>query len=144
MTVTFEMLSAGLRSVFALWTLLICLALIGSSVLSATKKRFGFVLASSVPFAAAYYLWQVIFDFSLIAKAHTPSFVTVKLCALPVAYWLAACLALTAASVILLSLDIRYDRNYITPGAIKLFLDKMPCGVCCWRGNGRVFKYLYE
>ena len=138
MTVTFEMLSAGLRSVFALWTLLICLALIGSSVLSATKKRFGFVLASSVPFAAAYYLWQVIFDFSLIAKAYTPSFVTVKLCALPVAYWLAACLALTAASVILLSLDIRYDRNYITPGAIKLFLDKMPCGVCCWRGNGRV------
>ena len=49
---------------------------------------------------------------------------------------LLACL--TVMSVLVLRLNIRYDRTFITPGTLKLYLDKIPCGICCWRDNGRV------
>ena len=136
--IVFEMLSAGIRSLLALWALLLCLALIGSAVLSAVKKRLNFTAFSALFFAASYYLWQVIFDYSLSAKTHTVAPIAKALCSINYIYWLAAFILLTFAATLLLVLNIRYDKNYITPGAIKLFLDKMPCGVCCWRENGRV------
>ena len=136
--IVFEMLSAGIRSLLALWALLLCLALIGSAVLSAVKKRLNFTVFSALFFAASYYLWQVIFDYSLSAKTHTVAPIAKALCSINYIYWLAAFILLTFAATLLLVLNIRYDKNYITPGAIKLFLDKMPCGVCCWRENGRV------
>lgn len=134
----FEMLSAGIRSLLALWALLLCLALIGSAVLSAVKKRLNFTVFSALFFAASYYLWQVVFDYSLSAKTNTVAPIAKALCSINYIYWLAAFILLTFAATLLLVLNIRYDKNYITPGAIKLFLDKMPCGVCCWRENGRV------
>lgn len=136
--IPFEMLSAGIRSLLALWALLLCLALIGSAVLSAVKKRLNFTVFSALFFAASYYLWQVIFDYSLSAKTNTVAPTAKALCSINYIYWLAAFILLTFAATLLLVLNIRYDKNYITPGAIKLFLDKMPCGVCCWRENGRV------
>lgn len=136
--IPFEMLSAGIRSLLALWALLLCLALIGSAVLSAVKKRLNFTVFSALFFAASYYLWQVVFDYSLSAKTHTVAPIAKALCSINYIYWLAAFILLTFAATLLLVLNIRYDKNYITPGAIKLFLDKMPCGVCCWRENGRV------
>ena len=33
---------------------------------------------------------------------------------------------------------IRNGKRSITPAAVKLCLDQMPCGVCCWHDNGRV------
>lgn len=136
--IPFEMLSAGIRSLLALWALLLCLALIGSAVLSAVKKRLNFTVFSALFFAASFYLWQVIFDYSLSAKTNTVAPIAKALCSINYIYWLAAFILLTFAATLLLVLNIRYDKNYITPGAIKLFLDKMPCGVCCWRENGRV------
>ena len=38
----------------------------------------------------------------------------------------------------LLAYNIHLDRTRVTPGTIKLYLDKMPSGICCWRENGRV------
>lgn len=136
--ISFEMLSPIIRSVFALWALMLCLVLIGSTVLSALKKRLNYTVFSLLLFVVVFYLWQVIFDFSLSAKTDSFAVVTKILCSFSAVYWFAAFVVLTFASTLLLILNIRYDRNYITPGAIKLFLDKMPCGVCCWRENGRV------
>ncbi len=33
---------------------------------------------------------------------------------------------------------LRIGKRSITPAAVKQCLDQMPCGVCCWRENGRV------
>ena len=134
----FLSLSAILRAFFALWALLICLTNIGSAVLAAVRKRFRFMLLSLLIFAPIFFLWQVIFDLSLFGRTEKAAAVSASLGGLPWLVWLTALAALTVASALLLQYHIRYDRNFITPGTIKLFLDRMPCGVCCWHESGRV------
>ncbi len=135
---TFIMLPALLRSLFALYALLLCLINIGSGVLAAVKKHLSFVVFALLLFAPSYFLWQVIFDYSLIGKTSRVSTVTERLIALPVVAFFIAFGVLTLVSVLLFVRNIRFDRSFITPGTIKLYLDKVPCGVCCWRKNGRV------
>lgn len=132
------MLSALLRALFALWALLLCLVCIGSTVLATVRKRYHFTVFALLLFAPVYYVWQVIFDFSLFGGTEKITLISARLCRLPILVWLAAFIVLTLASVILLVRNIEYDKNFITTGAIKLYLDKVPCGVCCWRDNGRV------
>jgi len=136
--ISFSLLSPLVRALFALWALLLCLTDIGNAVLAAVKKRLKFTVYALLLFAPAYFLWQIIFDFSLFGKTEKAFSLTHSLCAVAWAYWLIAFIVLSIASAILFMLNIRYDRNYITSGTIKLFLDKMPCGICCWRENGRV------
>ena len=135
---TFASLTALVRALFALWALMLCLVNIGSAVIAAVRKRFRFTAFALLLFAPVYFMWQVIFDLSLLTKTGTVSDMTKTLCALPWVYWLIAFVILTAASVLLFGFNIRYDKTFINPGTIKLFLDKMPCGICCWRENGRV------
>ncbi|MBR3148872.1 MAG: hypothetical protein IKF64_01780 [Eubacterium sp.] len=136
--ILFDMLSPLLRAFFALLALLLCLTNIGSGVLAAIKRHVSFMAFALVLFAPAYVLWQVIFDFSLFGKSEKATEITSALCAIGVAYWIAAFVLLTIASALLLWRNIRYDKTFITPSTIKLYLDKMPCGICCWRDNGRV------
>ena len=136
--ISFSLLSPLVRALFALWALLLCLTDIGNAVLAAVKKRLKFTVFALLLLAPAYFLWQIIFDFSLFGKTEKAFSLTHSLCAVAWAYWLIAFVVLSIASAILFMLNIRYDRNYITSGTIKLFLDKMPCGICCWRENGRV------
>ena len=136
--ISFDMLSALARSFFALWALLLCLTNIGSAVLAAVKKRFRYAIFALVLMTPAYYMWQMIFDLSLFGATDKAAGVTQTLCALPWAYWLTVFVLLTGAAALLLGYNIHYDRNFITSGTIKLYLDKIPCGICCWRENGRV------
>ncbi len=135
---SFDALSAFVRALFALWALLLCLVGIGSAVLAAVRKRYHFTVFALLLFAPIYYIWQVIFDFSLFGGTEKVALISSELCGLSIIWWLAAFIVLTFASVILLVRNIEYDKNFITPGAIKLYLDEIPCGVCCWRDNGRV------
>ena len=135
---SFAMLSALARAIFALWALLLCLINIISAVRAAVKKRFRFTTTALVLFAPAYLLWQVIFDFSLVGSTPQVAALTDFLCGLSWVYWFAVFVLLTAAAALLLGLNIRYDRRFINPGTIKLYLDQIPCGICCWRENGRV------
>lgn len=134
----FAFLSALARAGFALWALLLCLTNIGNAVLAAVKKRFRLTAFATLFFVPSFLLWQVVFDYSLFGASEKANKITLSLCSLGWAYWLAIFLLLSVASVYLLAYNIRYDRTFITPGTIKLYLDKMPCGVCCWRDNGRV------
>ena len=131
-------LSALARAFFALWALLLCLTYIGSAVLAAVKRRFGFTAAALFLLAPCYLMWQIIFDISLFGGAEGLSDISRAAGGLPWLWWLIAFALFTALSALLLGLNIRYDRNFITPEAIKLYLDKVPCGICCWRPNGRV------
>ncbi len=115
--ISFNMLTPFARSLFALWALLLGLADIVSAVLALVNKRYRFTAASLVLFTPVYFLWQVI---------------------MPLPFWLLAFVLLTVPGVLLLIYNVRYDKNFITPGSIKLFLDGLPCGICCWRENGRV------
>ena len=136
--ITFASLSAFARAMLALWALLLCLINLGNAALATVKKRFVYTAFSAVLFAPVYFMWQVIFDFSLSGKIGEIKEITVKLCNLNLSFWLGALAVLTAFSLLLFIFNIRYDKTYINPGTIKLYLDKMPCGICCWRENGRV------
>ena len=135
--ISFSLLSPFLRAIFALWALLLCLTNIFSVVLSLGKKRYLFSAIALVLIVPVFFLWQVIFDLSLSGKADVAA-LTQILCAVKWAWWLVTFCVLTVATVLLLVYNIRYEKNYITPNSIKLYLDKIPCGVCCWRDNGRV------
>ena len=134
----FASLSAFARALFALWALLLCLINLGNAALATVKKRYVYTAFAAVLFAPVYFMWQVIFDFSLFEKIGEIKEITEKLCNLGVGLWFGALAVLTAFSLLLFIFNIRYDKTYITPGTIKLYLDKMPCGICCWRENGRV------
>ncbi|MBQ9530900.1 MAG: hypothetical protein IJR70_02395 [Eubacterium sp.] len=136
--VSFSMLPALLRSLFALWTLLLCLINIGSGVLAAVKKHLAYTAFAILLFVPSYFMWQVIFDYSLIEKMKHISEITQRIVLFPTAYLLIAFVALTIASAVLFLRNIKFDRTFITPGTIKLYLDKVPCGICCWRENGRI------
>ena len=132
------MLSPLARSAFALTSLIVCLLCIGSAALAAVRKRYRAAVSALVLMAPVFFIWQILFDLSLHGVTEGASAVSRDAGALPWLAYLASLLALTVPAVLLLVYNIRYDRKFITPGAVKLFLDKIPCGVCCWRGNGRV------
>ncbi len=134
----FASLSALVRALFALWALLLCLVNIGSAVLASVRRRLRFVAPALLLFLPVYFLWQVIFDLSLSHRGGAAVPVSIVLGGIPHAVWLLAFALLTAASAILFIRDLRYDRTFLTPGTIKLFLDGLPCGVCCWQDSGRV------
>lgn len=134
----FFALSELARAFFALWALLLCLAEIGGALLAAVKKRFRSVLPPLLLLAPTYLIWQVIFDIRLFGVSDGANGISRALGGISWLWWLAAFAALTAASALVLYGDIRYGKNNITPGAIKVFLDNLPCGICCWRENGRV------
>ena len=136
--IPFDSLSPLCRSVFALWALLLCLACIGSGVLTIVKKRLRYTAVALALFVPSFVLWQIVFDYSLSLKTGTVSPLTPAAASVLWLYWLAVLVLLTVFSALLLLMNLRYDKNFITPGAIKTYLDKMPCGVCCWRENGRV------
>ncbi|MBR2589591.1 MAG: hypothetical protein IKE65_01560 [Clostridia bacterium] len=135
---TFASLSASVRALFALWTLLLCLMNIGSGVIGAAQKRYHRSALALGLFVPAYFCWQVIFDFSLVGNTAQAAASSAALCALPWLYLFLALLILTSLAVWLFAYNIRYNKNFITPGTIKVYLDQIPCGICCWQENGHV------
>lgn len=134
----FADLSALLRGLFALWALLLCLAVLAGAVLAVVQKRF-FQTALALPLLAPIYLlWQVIFDLSLFGMTPEAAGISRTLGALPWPLWLLALLFLSLPALGLLFRSLRYDRTNLTPGTVKLFLDRLPSGVLCWKENGRV------
>ncbi len=136
--ISFSMLSELVRSLFALWALLLCLINIGSTVIASVKRRFNFSVIALLLFAPAYFMWQIIFDLSLFAGTSKVASLSVSIGSLAWIYWLVIFVLLSVASAFLLAYNIYYDKTFITSGTIKLFLDKVPCGICCWRENGHV------
>ena len=134
----FASLSALARALISLWALLLCRTDIGNAVLATVRRRYRFTVLALLILAPGYFLWQVIFDLSLFGGTAKVAAISQALGEIPWLFWLFALTILTLAAVLLLRYNIRYDRNHITPGTIKLFLDRMPCGVCCWRESGRV------
>ena len=140
MTAFFD-LSSLIRAIFALWALSLCLVNIVSAALAFAKKKYRFFSIAILLFASIYFIWQVIFDLSLFEKTGTVTEVAKRMGEWNLGVWLVAFIALTVAAIFVLVYNIRYANNYVTPNSIKEYLDKMPCGVCCWRDNGRVLFY---
>lgn len=136
--IPFNMLSELLRSFFSLWTLLLCLTGIFTAVLSVSQKRYRFAAFSLIPYVFTYFLWQVIFDIHLFGATQRSVEISRVLGSFPWIIWASALIILTFSMTLLLIRTIRYGKRSITPAAVKLCLDRMPCGVCCWRDNGRV------
>ena len=134
----FNLISALPRAFFALWGLLLCLVNISCGLLAIVNKRWHFPIFAVLLFAPSYFMWQVAFDLSLLPKTGDLTSVTQAVCGIDWIWWFVIFIGLTAGSIILLVYNVRYDNSHITPSAIKLYLDKIPCGVCCYTDNGRV------
>ena len=135
---SFGMLNDIVRAFFALWALLLCLLNIANSVLSFTKRKYVFGVISIISFGLAYVLWQVIFDYSLLDKNGSYSPMTQVMVDIGWVYWLLIILFLTGGTTVLFIYNIHYERNNLTANSIKTYLDKVDCGVCCYKNNGRV------
>ena len=133
-----DMLTELYRSIFSLWTLLLCLICIFGIVLAISHRLYRFAAFSLFPLMSTYFLWQVLFDIHLVGGTKQIAAISRKLGGLPWLCWLAALFVLTAAAVILFLIILRCGKRSITPAAVKRLLDQMPCGVCCWRDSGRV------
>lgn len=126
------------RSFLSLWSLLLCVIGIFAAVLAVVQKRYRIAALSLIPFACSYSLWQVLFDLHLFGLTADVSALSRKLGAFSWISFLTALFLLTLATVPVLIGVLHYGKRRITPGAVKLLLDQMPCGICCWRHNGRV------
>lgn len=142
--ISFAALSPLFRATFSLWALLLCLTAIVGIVSALFLKRNGLAALTLLTFAAAYFLWQIIFDIYLCRKTGGASVVGTKLGELPWLLWLLMLAILSLAAMLLFVLNVRYAKMYITPIAIKQCADKMPCGICYWHDGGRViFSNIY-
>lgn len=126
------------RSMFGLWTFLLCAAGIAGIILAFAFKRYRYAILSLVSFASSYFLWQVIFNLYRFGISKETAPVSLWLGRLPWLIWLAGCFLLTFVAVFPIYLLRRQSRTTITPFAIKYCGDRMNCGVCFWRDNGRV------
>ena len=137
--ISFDMLSPTARAMFALLALLLCLVNICNIILAAEKKRYLLSGIALCFFAPVYLIWQIVFDLALAEKYGTSANVLCDIIGKTGwGLWLAAFAVLTIATALAFGYNISYEKNYVTPGSVKLFLDKMPCGICCWHDNGRV------
>lgn len=136
--ISFNMLSSLIRALFALWALLLCVISIVNAVLAFDKKKYLFGSIAIVLFLPIYFFWQVIFDYSLSRRGGSLNIVSNAMVNLDWIYWLLIFLVLTMFIVILLVYNVHYEKNYLTVNSIKLYLDQVDCGVCCYKDNGRV------
>ena len=134
----FSSLSSVVRALFALWALLLCLFNIANGLLSLGRKKFIFSVFAVLLLAPLYFMWQVMFEYSLIEKIGDVAGIVYTLCDIAWYWWFICLLGFTCLTGLFLAYNIRCEKFYITPGSIKIFLDKVPCGVCCWKDNGRV------
>lgn len=134
----FSSLSNVVRAFFALWVLLLCLFNMANGLFALGRKKYIFSALAVLLVAPLYFMWQVIFEYSLIQKIGEVVSIVYTLCEIAWYWWFICLLVFTGLTGLFLAYNIRCEKLYITPGSIKIFLDKVPCGVCCWKDNGRV------
>ena len=131
-------LSELARSFFSLWALLLCILFIFGGARAVLLKRPVSAVGGALGLGGSYFLWQALFDVHLFGN--TPAAVPVSRAAagVPYLWWIFCLCALTAAGLGILTALIRRGRRNVTPEAVKLCLDSIPCGVCCYDDDGRV------
>ena len=125
------------RSLFALWTFILCVAGIEGIILSFASNRRRFAVYFFVSLVISYLLWQATFDISCFGKTGA-SGISMILGGLAWLAWFFCILIMTVALFWHLYLNRKYTGTYITPFAIKLCADEMSCGICYWLDSGRV------
>ena len=131
-------LSETARAALSFWAFTLCITEFFCMIISVTHKRGRFAVFSLPPFFCDYLLWQVLFDIHLNGSMQNAAPFTRAAGKMPWIYSAAALFILTLAAAYTVFAVIRYGRQRITPNAVKLCLDGMSCGVCCWREDGRV------
>lgn len=135
---SFSSLSELARSFLAFWAFLLCLINIANIVLAFNKRKYLFGIGGGLSFILAFILWQIIFDYSLLNKNGECSNFTHVMVELNWLYWLLMLLAISVISIILFIYNVYYEKNYLTTNSIKIHLDKIDCGICCYKDNGRI------
>ena len=133
-----HLLSELSHHLITLWAFMLCVFGIAVIVYAVFQRRYKTAVVSLVPFACTYLIWQLLFTIHLGDGIIDIEIAQRALDHAPWILWIAALIAVTLVMELLLAGSIRYDKNHITPNAIKLCADRMHCGICYWRDNGRV------
>ena len=126
------------RHLIALWAFMLCVFGIAVIVYAVFQRRYSTAVVPLLPFSAAYLIWQLLLTVNLGDGRIGIGIAQRALEDIPWLLWIAVLIAVTLAMILLLVRSIRYEKNHITPNAIKLCADRMPCGICYWRDSGRV------
>lgn len=131
-------LSTSFCSMFALWSILLCCTGIIGIVLSLTVRQYMHTVVSLIYFGVSYFLWQICIYLKRFGAAKQEAeFIFIHSSA-PGILYVIVLVILTGIAVWYLFSTIRYAETYITPLTIKSCADRMNCGICYWRKNGRV------
>lgn len=134
-------LSPLMVSFFSLLSLILCIIYLTNIVLFIGKRRYVLSIVSFILLIPSYLMWQVIFDLLINKEADTISSLTLSFTSVSWVWWLFASALLLSAGTFLLVINIRQEKKNITPNSIKVCLDNIPCGICCYKDNGRVEFY---
>lgn len=126
------------RHLIALWAFMLCIFGIAVIVYAVFQRSYKTAVVSLVPFACPYLIWQMLLAINLGDGIIDIVIAQRVLDHAPWLSWIAVLIAVTLVMALLLAGSIRYNKNHITPNAIKLCADRMPCGICYWRDSGRV------
>lgn len=137
MTSFFE-ISEFLKSLFVLWTFILCVAGIKGIIFAFSSNRHRYAGVYLASLGLSYFLWQVIFDISRFGKTEPAAGISLILGELPTISWVFVLLLITFVLYWNIYLNKRYAGMYITPLAMKVCADRMSCGICYWRDSGRV------
>ena len=135
---SFSMLSETIRALFALWALLLGLFCIINAVLAFGKKKYILGSSAILLFLPIYLFWQIIFDLSLSNKGNVMNDISKTFVDIYWLYWLLIFITFTLLNIVLFIINLHYEKNHITINSIKIYLDKIDCGVCYYKPNGRV------
>lgn len=134
----YYLLNAPSKAVIHVWTVLVLVLCIAKTISAASAKNRRYIAV----FAVGSVLWYMIFQIEHDLQLYGPENSSVGLCRalgiLPHMYWTAALLLLTAFSVWLTVKMTKAEKKRINPNSIKLAVDRMPFGMCCYKSNGHV------
>lgn len=134
-------LSPLMVSFFSLLSLILCIIYLTDIVLFIGKRRYVLSIVSFILLIPSYLMWQVIFDLLINKEADTISSLTLSFTSISWVWWLIVLIVLLASGAFLLAINVRQEKKNITPNSIKVCLDNIPCGICCYKDNGRVDFY---
>lgn len=122
-----------------LWAFVLVVLCIANTVYAVFLKKCAYAVGGAASLVLACLVWQVAFDFHVQRLDGTlPGALTRRLVRLPWPGWALGLGLLTLAAAALFFRCRSYRARCISPVAVKLCADRMPCGICYWEKSGRV------
>lgn len=135
---TFAEISNFSRALFCLWAMVLCFISIVTITISFIQKRKGYVVLSVIPFLISSFIWQLVYDIYLRKSFGRGTALSKNLGNYTWLSWFFVLLLLNIFLSYIMWENTCWSKTHVTPNALKVCADEMPCGVCYYRDGGQV------